>query len=115
MITTSRRQLDTLDDCGAIRLEPLAVAESAALLAAITERSGETSDPELARFAAVSGGIPRAVRIAAAQLRQSEPPRSPLSTGCAAIPPPLAGGWPESSPATSAAPSMSGSMQTIPT
>lgn len=71
VIATSRYRLDALDDCRAIRLGPLAADEAAALFAAIADRPDTLRQPDLARIVAACGGVPLAVRVAAAKFRHS--------------------------------------------
>jgi tetratricopeptide (TPR) repeat protein len=71
VIATSRYRLDALDDCRAIRLGPLAADEAAALFATIAERPDTLRHPDLARIVAACGGVPLAVRVAAAKFRHS--------------------------------------------
>lgn len=71
VIATSRRRLDALDDCRAIRLGPLAAGKAAALFDSIAERPGAPRDRDRARIVAACGGVPLAVRVAAARFRHS--------------------------------------------
>jgi transcriptional regulator with XRE-family HTH domain/tetratricopeptide (TPR) repeat protein len=71
VIATSRHRLDALDDCQAIRLGPLGVDDAAALFRVIADRPGALPDADLARIAAACGGLPLAIRVAAARFRES--------------------------------------------
>jgi O-acetyl-ADP-ribose deacetylase (regulator of RNase III) len=72
VIVTSRGHLDALDDGCAIRLGPLTEGESETLLAALLEQPDALSAAEISRITGVSGGVPRALRAASAQLRGSD-------------------------------------------
>jgi tetratricopeptide (TPR) repeat protein/transcriptional regulator with XRE-family HTH domain len=71
VIATSRHRLDALDDCRAIRLGPLSADEAAALFDSIAERPGAPRDRDRAHIVAACGGVPLAVRVAAAKFRHS--------------------------------------------
>jgi tetratricopeptide (TPR) repeat protein len=71
VIATSRRRLDALDEGLAIGLTPLAVGDAVALFDSIAERPGTLPDPDLTRIAAACGGVPLAIRVAAAKFRNS--------------------------------------------
>jgi transcriptional regulator with XRE-family HTH domain/tetratricopeptide (TPR) repeat protein len=71
VIATSRHRLDALDDCDQIRLGALTADDSVALFRAISRRDDRGSAADLARIAAACGGVPLALRVAAARFRQS--------------------------------------------
>jgi tetratricopeptide (TPR) repeat protein/transcriptional regulator with XRE-family HTH domain len=71
VIATSRRRLDALDDCLALRLGPLADNDAAALFRAIAARPEALPDDDLARIVTACGGLPLAIRVAAARFRAS--------------------------------------------
>lgn len=71
VIATSRHRLDALDDCLAIRLRPLAADEAGALFRAVAGRPDAVSEADLTRITAACGGLPLAVRVAAAKFRES--------------------------------------------
>jgi tetratricopeptide (TPR) repeat protein/transcriptional regulator with XRE-family HTH domain len=71
VIATSRRRLDALDDGQPIRLRPLAVGDAVALFRAVAGRGDPGSEPDYERIAAACGGVPLAVRIAAAKFSAS--------------------------------------------
>lgn len=72
VIATSRRRLDALDDCYAIRLGPLATDEAIALFRAIAGPGADLGRADdLARIAVACDGVPLALRIAAAKFRGS--------------------------------------------
>lgn len=74
VIATSRRDLDALDDCHRIRLGPLAAGDAIALFSAVSGFPAVSGQPEpvsgadLARIALACGGVPLAIRVAAAAL-----------------------------------------------
>jgi transcriptional regulator with XRE-family HTH domain/tetratricopeptide (TPR) repeat protein len=71
VIATSRRRLDALDDCRPIRLGPLSGRAAIALFRAVAAPADCGPDAGLARIAVACGGVPLAIRIAAAKFRQS--------------------------------------------
>jgi transcriptional regulator with XRE-family HTH domain/tetratricopeptide (TPR) repeat protein len=71
VIATSRHRLDALDDCLAIRLGPLGGDDAAALFRLIADRPDALPDADLARIATACGGLPLAIRVAAARFRES--------------------------------------------
>jgi tetratricopeptide (TPR) repeat protein len=71
VIATSRRRLDALDDCRPVALGPLATCDAVALFRAICGRADQGSAEDLARIAAACGGVPLALRVAAARFRES--------------------------------------------
>jgi tetratricopeptide (TPR) repeat protein len=76
VIATSRSRLDALDDCRRVRLGPLPADDAAAVFLAVAAPL-PGGDPEsypaadLARVTAACGGVPLALRIAAAKFRDS--------------------------------------------
>lgn len=71
VIATSRRRLDALDDGLAVHLCPLAADDASALLRSASGRDDLGSDADLRRMAAACGGLPLALRVAAATARNS--------------------------------------------
>ncbi|WP_186763225.1 AfsR/SARP family transcriptional regulator [Lentzea tibetensis] len=66
VLVTSRRRLTGLDASHQVRLEPLAPADSVALL---TSLSGDSESPARERIARLCGGLPLALRIVGTKLR----------------------------------------------
>ncbi|GIH28534.1 SARP family transcriptional regulator [Acrocarpospora phusangensis] len=80
VVITSRNQLDGLairDGCHVLRLGPLAQDESISLLAQVAGDALRRNDSAVAQVSAGCGGLPLALRIAAARLT----PRHGLSAG----------------------------------
>jgi hypothetical protein len=71
VIATSRRRLDALDDCELVLLRPLAPDSAAALIRAVSGRADLGTDADVLRMAAACGGLPLALRVAAAKARHS--------------------------------------------
>jgi tetratricopeptide (TPR) repeat protein len=71
VIATSRRRLDALDDCCAIGLGPLAAEDGAVLFRAVIGEAYGGSEADLARICVACGGVPLAIRVAAARFRGS--------------------------------------------
>jgi tetratricopeptide (TPR) repeat protein len=71
VIATSRHRLGALDDCLAIRLRPLGTDDAGALFLAVAGRPDAISETDLTRITAACGGLPLAVRVAAARFRES--------------------------------------------
>jgi tetratricopeptide (TPR) repeat protein len=71
VIATSRCRLDALDDSHQILVRPLGTGDAVALFRAVCGRADIGSDADLARIAAACGGVPLALRVAAAKFRES--------------------------------------------
>ncbi len=71
VIATSRRLLPALDNCEPMLLPPLAVKEAAQLFRVVSGRDDLGPEPDVLRVAAACGGLPLAVRVAAAAIRAS--------------------------------------------
>lgn len=71
VIATSRRRLDALDDGLEVHLGPLAAGDASALLRAASGRSDLGPDADVRRLATACGGLPLALRVAAARARGS--------------------------------------------
>jgi len=71
VIATSRYRLGALDDVHELRLRPLTAADGAALFREAAGRVDAGSDPDHVRVAEACGGVPLAIRVAAARYRES--------------------------------------------
>jgi transcriptional regulator with XRE-family HTH domain len=64
VLVTSRRRLAGLDDATAVSLDTLATEQATELLVRLTARPGlDPADPDLARIAALCGGLPLALGL----------------------------------------------------
>jgi hypothetical protein len=70
VIATSRRRLDALDDCLPLLLPPLAGDDAVALFQAVSGRVGLDPQGDVRRLAIACGGLPLALRVAAAKARE---------------------------------------------